>query len=111
MEIDFLTILTQAGSAGIVGAMFIAYMYFDSKKKRETLVIKDTERKTDTDEVARQLNNEQEVCIAKMEKDIEFIKLQVSNHLPTAMKELMEKLDKHIEKQNLFERDILVRLK
>ena len=56
-------------------------------------MIKDEDRKDDTDEVAKDLsktNNQQDVCLAELKKDVEFVKLQVSNHLPTAMKDLNE---------------------
>ena len=58
MTPDILSILANAGSAGIVGLMFIAYLYFDSKKKRQTLIIKDDERKDDTDHVSAELKRE-----------------------------------------------------
>ena len=58
MTPDILSILANAGSAGIVGLMFIAYLYFDSKKKRQTLVIKDDQRKGDADHVAGELRRE-----------------------------------------------------
>ena len=58
MGIDLATIFANAGSAGIVGAMFISYLYFDSKKKRQTLVIKDDERADGTKEVATELRQE-----------------------------------------------------
>ena len=64
MEADILTILTQAGSSGIVGLMFIAYLYFNSKKKADTLVIKDDDRNHDTDEVAQKLEHQDQVQIA-----------------------------------------------
>lgn len=35
MDNEVITILTQAGSAGIVGLMFLGYFYFDSKKNKK----------------------------------------------------------------------------
>lgn len=58
MTPDILSILANAGSAGIVGLMFLAYLYFDSKKKRQTLIIKDDERKSSADDVAGELKRE-----------------------------------------------------
>ena len=58
MTPDLATILANAGSAGIVGMMFIAYLYFDSKKKGKTLIIKDDQRRNDTKEVATELKQE-----------------------------------------------------
>lgn len=60
---EIYTILANAGSAAIVGLMFIVYLYYDSKKKSQTLIIKDNERKDGTDEVARELNSKQETDI------------------------------------------------
>jgi len=90
-------IFSLLGDYGVVALLFawFIYQFFKDKTKADTLKSANKDRKIGTDEVARQLNNEQEVCIAKMEKDIEFIRLQVSNHLPTAMKEMNERLLKH----------------
>ena len=101
--------LLQLGTTGALFAWFI-YQYFQEQKVRTTLKEANTDRKTDTDEVARELNTKQEVCIAEMRKDIEFIKNQVSNHLPTSMKEIQDKLDKHIENQNIFEKEMLMKV-
>jgi hypothetical protein len=109
-EIDITQILLQNGISALMVVVIFLILYFQNKKKADTLVIKDGERKEGTDEVARELNSQQEICMAKMEKDIEFIKLQVSNHLPTAMKEINGKLDDHIKNQNEFEKDILVKI-
>ena len=107
---EIINFLLDIGKQSILAVVVIAYLWITNKNKADKLVVKDGERKTDTDEVARQLNNEQEVCLAKMEKDIEFIKLQVSNHLPTSIKELAGKMDNHIEKQDVFERDVLIKI-
>lgn len=74
MAQEIYTILANAGSAAIVGVMFIVYLYYDSKKKSQTLVIKDDERKEGTDEVARELNSKQEL-------DIQLIGQLLNTHL------------------------------
>lgn len=74
MQEEIYTILANAGSAAIVGLMFMVYLYYDSKKKSQTLVIKDDERKEGTDEVARELNNKQEL-------DIQLIGQLLNTHL------------------------------
>jgi hypothetical protein len=97
-EIDFTQILLQNGISSLFVVVIIAYLYFNSKKKAETLVIRDEDRKDDTDEVAKDLsktNNQQDVCLAELKKDMEFIRLQVSNHLPTAIKDVSDKLALH----------------
>ena len=108
--IDLTQILLQNGISSLFVVVIIAYLYFNSKKKAETLIVKDDERKEGTDEVARELNNTQEVCLAEMRKDIEFIKSQVSNHLPSVIKEISDKLDEHIKNQNEFEKEVLVKI-
>jgi hypothetical protein len=97
-EIDFTQILLQNGISSLFVIVIIAYLYFQSKKKAETLIIKDDNRKDDTDEVAKDLSkttHQQDLNLVGLTKDIEFVKLQVSNHLPTAIKELSDKLELH----------------
>ncbi len=76
---DIEQILIQAGSSGLIGLMFLAFLYFDSKKKRETLVIKDEDRKDDTDEVARELNHVQDISLGRIDERLRIIE---TNHLP-----------------------------
>ena len=57
-------IILQSGSSAIVGLMFISYLYFQSKKKADTLIIKDDDRKHDTDDVANKLEHNDQVQIA-----------------------------------------------
>jgi hypothetical protein len=52
-----------------------------------------------------------ELIDAVFEERLKNIEIQVSNHIPTAIKEVCCKLDKHIEEQIKFEKDILIRLK
>lgn len=102
-------LLGNYGAVGILFAWFI-YQYFKERSKADTLKNANADRKTDTDEVANKLDNKQEVSLAEMKKDIEFIKLQVSNHIPTTIREINSKLDEHIKNQNEFEKDILVKV-
>jgi hypothetical protein len=112
MEPEIITFLRDYGILGFLAYIFIKdfFAYLNKNKIADTLKDANADRKTDTDEVARELNSKQEVCIEGMRKDIEFIRLQVSNHLPTAIKEITDKLDKHIEKQNEFETEVLVKV-
>lgn len=100
------------GNYGAVALLFgwFIFQYFKERKVADTLKNANSDKKDDTDEVARELNSKQDVCLEGMRKDIEFIKLQVSNHLPTAIKELSDELKKHITDQNTFEKDILVKI-
>jgi hypothetical protein len=105
-------IFQLAGNYGAVALLFawFIFQYFKEKRVADTLKTSNTDKKADTDEVAREINSKQEVCLEGMRKDIEFIKSQVSNHLPTSIKELSDKMDKHIADQNIFEKDILVKV-
>jgi len=60
MEQTVLTILSQAGTSGIVALIVIAYMYFDSKKKSQSLIVKDDQRSDKTEDVAFELKKENE---------------------------------------------------
>lgn len=112
MEPEIMQFLGQYGVLGLLVYIFIkdGFAYLKDKRTADTLKEANAERKEGTDEVAKALDNKQEVCIATMGKDVEFIKLQVSNHIPTAIKELNEKLDTHIKDQNKFETDVLVKI-
>lgn len=119
MEPEIITFIGNYGVVGLILYFFIKefFSYLNKNKVAETLKDANKDRKADTDEVAKNLNSEQNICLAEIKKDIEFIKTQVSNHIPTSLKELNDKLDKqtdklerHIESQNLFEKDILVKI-
>jgi hypothetical protein len=75
-------IFSLLGDYGVVALLFawFIYQFFKDKAKSDTLKNVNKDRKTDTDEVARQLNNEQEVCLAVIkEKIFNYEK----NHFPT----------------------------
>ena len=108
-EEQIFQLIGNYGAVALLFAWFI-WQYFKERKVADTLKTSNADKKINTDEVAREINSKQEVCLEGMRKDIEFIKLQVSNHLPTAMKEINMKLDKHVEDQNIFEKEILVRI-
>ena len=81
MESEVIQFFLDLGKQSILAVVVIAYIYFDSKKKRQTLVIKDDERKVDTTEVATELKAhevEDDIAIALLQQK----QLQLeSNHL------------------------------
>jgi hypothetical protein len=110
--IDFTQILMNAGSAGLVAVLFLAFMWFDSKKKATTLVVKDDERKDDTDMVAekvRESDNKQEVEIALLKKEQEnqcndILEIR-KNHLKhqERIERALVKIAVRMKIENLFE--------
>jgi hypothetical protein len=65
--IDLTQILLQNGISSLFVVVIIAYLYFQSKKKAETLVIKDEGRKEDTDKVARDLEYRDRLKLQRVE--------------------------------------------
>jgi len=56
-------------------------------------------------------DEKQDIGLAIINERVKNIELQVSNHLPTAIKELSADFKKHCEKQEAFERELLSKLK
>jgi len=73
MSEEIYQILANAGSAGIVGLMFIAYLYFDSKKKNSNLKSDNKADSTQNTDIA--LIKQKDI---QQDKDIEELR---KNHL------------------------------
>lgn len=88
-------LISQYGIVGFLGYFFIREVFVLLKNKKNGNGEQDEKQDTD---------------LARIDERLKNIELQVSNHLPTAMRALSEKLDKHIENQNYFERDIISKI-
>ena len=102
MEPDVLKFIGDYGIIGFLLYFFVKefFAYLNKNKVADTLKDANKDRKDDTNRVAERLNtenNSQDIAIVSLQKDIDFVKLQVSNHLPTAISEIKEELKKHDE--------------
>jgi hypothetical protein len=61
MEKEVFTILSQAGTAGIMGLIIIVYFYFKDKDEARKLIKKDNQRSNKTEEVAEDLREENKI--------------------------------------------------
>ena len=93
MTLDIYTILANAGSAGIVGLMFIAYLYFQNKSVKDRLIAGDKEKKDERGTVAKDLLTENKI------EDERLTRSEVKYFLP---KPAISQQLKEVENDNLL---------